>query len=1763
MASRSSEQEGNGTQAAFVSAPAIGKLQKVMGSVTITRANVVVAQPAVGDLVYEGDLIETGIDGLVSVVFVDGTTFHLDASAHMVLDEFVFAAESSANSALFHVLRGRFNFFSGLLAASGRLIIDTAVARIQNTRPAAGIGGLAFSVFTIGLIHELNAASADIALLDDGTITCKDLKHGVFEIITKGDHPQRVLMDDPCVSKTFLIVGSQVQVSEVANTPGQMALFHEAFLGTLNTYLQGQQDPFIRQWQEANAGPQSTGSMGSSTEPGLPTGLASLSLGNGPNINLSGSGSGGGTTTGTTTTAGGAEIIPLNVIWSGSGNWPTSLSDWSDGAQPLPIQNVIVDPTKVTFDTTASILGLTVNAGAILNMTGGALTVTEGITNAGLIEINSSGVDPTLAISGSQSLTGGGAIWLRPPTPANPAANMIIAVGASTLTNVNNTIFGSGTIGEGTGSPIGSLTLVNDATGTIDALGGTLVLGTGHVINTSGILAAGLVTPLITTITTTSPITGGTPTGGTLQIDDVVDNAGLIYATASGILDIQTDLITWTGGTPSAGINGIWLDLGGTLEVDVANLQLTGGGVVYMTGGAITGAASTDILENVDNTISGYGTIGGAGEALTLQNDALGTIDADSGGHTLLIEALTGLTNAGTLEADGATLQIDDTPVTNSNELLATGDGTVILSGGTVVTNTGTVEADDATSTIELESATISGGTVETGADGVIEATSGTSTVENVTTFTNAGLLEAIDGATLVLSGETITNTGGTVEADDATSTIELESVTISGGTVETGADGVIEATSGTSTIENVTTFTNAGLLEAIDGATLVLSGETVTNDGQVTAAGSSSEVVFEGAVTNESDGTMTVDSGGTFDVKTESISNADVTDGIEVDGTFEVDVGAGNTLTLSGDGELRLVGGTITGVLGTEELVNDSNNITGYGEIEQLALLQNDSGGTIDANVAGQTLTIDVNTLINELGGMVEATAGTLIINEVANGSANYGTIEAIDGGSLTINHDNGSSATNEASGVVEALDGGTVTFNDNRSEQNLGTIEADDGTININFVYDIGSGGGNFGTIEAISSGTVNITGGITNESGATIEANGSGSIVNLSDTLSDASIENIGTILAENGGTVEFTDAFVPNAGGTITASGTGSTIDLSFTRINDGALTIGSGATLDVEAPGATLDGVNVTNNGTMTVNGSLLDVTSTSTVSGSGTVLIENGGYAFFADAFDQNVTVSGAGTLALAQSYSGTITGFGADDALVLTNIPYEASHTLALWDSSDNTLIITNGLLIETIQLAGEPAGRLHFTAVSDPLGGIAVFYGAEDEWTDTSGTHSWIIVSNWGDGVPTSALNAVIDLSGTYTITIATTDNGGAGDSANSLTISDVDATLSGAGTLTIPTIINSGTIDANVSGETLTLDSSNPIINTGTLEAASGATLQINDIAIQNLDNITVDGTLSVDATGGTLALASATGTGTVVLSDGMIIAAAAGETLANYDNVISGYGQIGDGSGALTLDNAQGTIAANVSGQTLTVDTLHTITNMGTLEASNGGTLMIDDPVSNSGAGNALIEGGIVDFASTTNVNEIMFNNGSGYGELILGDPTNGYSATINGFTGTAPLLSTSDGIDLHGSWTTTSPLTGSGGNLVVALTDGSGDTLTLTFDDFSGTLNIASDGHGGTLITDPPATSQANPSVSIGGLGNDNFVFPPGLGTDAGSFNPQADPTEFAQFNSPLEQHWLSQIKEDAIECVHAGEANTLTDLDTAHWHAPHNAFLLH
>jgi Legume lectin domain len=253
----------------MVSAPAVGRFQIVTGLVTVTRANFA-HQAIVGNPVYEGDLIETGVDGLVAIAFMDGTTFHLQADARLVVDEFICGAEKSSGSARLRLINGAFGLVAGKLATTGRLIIDTPFAQIRGTAPGVGIGSLTVALLTFGLIRELDAHPADPAYLDDGHINYKDLPHGVFAVHFKGDPahgipPQDIVVDDPGVTVVMRLRGSGLSVQEVVNNPSEMSALQSAYNGALSTFLQGQE--FVQHYQHADVTPQSTGNDGSSTPP--------------------------------------------------------------------------------------------------------------------------------------------------------------------------------------------------------------------------------------------------------------------------------------------------------------------------------------------------------------------------------------------------------------------------------------------------------------------------------------------------------------------------------------------------------------------------------------------------------------------------------------------------------------------------------------------------------------------------------------------------------------------------------------------------------------------------------------------------------------------------------------------------------------------------------------------------------------------------------------------------------------------------------------------------------------------------------------------------------------------------------------------------------------------------------------------------------------------------------------------------------------------------------------------------------------------------------------------------------------------------------------------------------------------------------------------------------------------------------------------------------------------------------------------------------
>jgi hypothetical protein len=139
----------------------IGKVQTATGLVQIEHSAVVVVQANLppgggtdrakaGDLVYRGDVIETGEDGTLGVTFTDGTSFNVSRNARMQVDEFLYDPKSNSNSMLLGLAKGTFSFIAGSVAHTGSMKVDTPVGTmgIRGTAPRVEIaedGSVKFS----------------------------------------------------------------------------------------------------------------------------------------------------------------------------------------------------------------------------------------------------------------------------------------------------------------------------------------------------------------------------------------------------------------------------------------------------------------------------------------------------------------------------------------------------------------------------------------------------------------------------------------------------------------------------------------------------------------------------------------------------------------------------------------------------------------------------------------------------------------------------------------------------------------------------------------------------------------------------------------------------------------------------------------------------------------------------------------------------------------------------------------------------------------------------------------------------------------------------------------------------------------------------------------------------------------------------------------------------------------------------------------------------------------------------------------------------------------------------------------------------------------------------------------------------------------------------------------------------------------------------------------------------------------------------------
>jgi len=178
------------------------------------------------------------------------------------------------------------------------------------------------------------------------------------------------------------------------------------------------------------------------------------------------------------------------------------------------------------------------------------------------------------------------------------------------------------------------------------------------------------------------------------------------------------------------------------------------------------GAVATDVLTNVNDTISGGGQLGNG--QLTLVNQASGKINATGKNNALTLDtgASGSFSNAGLIESTGvAGLVITSSTGTNTGTIDGLTKSTLTITNSTIINAKGTIAASGASAVVALgdgntiNGATINGGTLATSNGGTIRITFNSNSTVDKATINNASTFTVADNSTLNL-GSTVYNTG-------------------------------------------------------------------------------------------------------------------------------------------------------------------------------------------------------------------------------------------------------------------------------------------------------------------------------------------------------------------------------------------------------------------------------------------------------------------------------------------------------------------------------------------------------------------------------------------------------------------------------------------------------------------------------------------------------------------------------------------------------------------------------------------------------------------------------------------------------------------------------------------------------------------------------------------------------------------------------------------------------------------------------------------
>ena len=564
----------------------------------------------------------------------------------------------------------------------------------------------------------------------------------------------------------------------------------------------------------------------------------------------------------------------------------------------------------------------------------------------------------------------------------------------------------------------------------------------------------------------------------------------------------------------------------------------------------------------------------------------------------------------------------------------------------------------------------------------------------------------------------------------------------------------------------------------------------------------------------------------------------------------------------------------------------------------------------------------------------------------------------------------------------------------------------------------------------------------------------------------TFNDQTTASGLTILTSSHGSGDTGATSVFNNFGTFTKSGSALTSTISATFNNTGTVGVPNSGTVNVQSGtlnlsgGGTDIGASYTGAGTIQFSGGTRTLDATSSINGNalfsgGTTTVNGGVGTGLMTVTGGTATFNGTVTTGALTQSSGLLNGTG---ILTISGLSTLSGGR----ESGSGTTIAQGGALFSTTNFSLDGGRTLQ-------LGGASTATGTSVQ-INLNGADPSTGLSDTGSGNLTIASGATFNDQTTASgLTILTSSHGSGDTGATSVFNNFGTFTKSGSAlTSTISTTFNNtGTVEV----QTGTLDFSNAVTGTGAYTigtVSNGATLEFD----------------SSVAAGATVTFEGLTGT--------LLILQPSSFSTSNVISGISGTGDVldlrGFSSGSDTVHATTGAGSFNGTNTTLTVtDVTHSATFQFTLQGDysgstwtvtsdgHGGFNIVDPPATFA----TIASGGSLELNAPSN-ETVSFAGGTG--SLVLNQPE-GFTGQIVGFTGTAPDPAHSDTIDLVGIDYNSSHFAESysASTGLLTVTDGN-HTASLTFVDFNATLDFSSDGNGGTLITDPPSTESAAPSV---------------------------------------------------------------------------------